>query len=127
MKLARLLAVLTLVLALGAGISMAQKASTVEGTLVDSACYLKDSSLTGNDHGPMTKCGTACLKGGTPAGVLTKDKKFHAIIAPSGALADHVGHTIRVTGKITNGSILAEKVEVNKDGKWEAVKLGAMM
>lgn len=115
------LAMLAAVLPLGA-----QKAAVVEGTLVDSACYLK-SGETGDDHGPMKECGKACLKGGTPAGVLTKDKKFYAVIAPSGALAGHVGQTVRVSGKLNNGSVLAEKIEVSKNGKWEEVKLGAMM
>lgn len=105
----------------------ADKPVSVEGTLVDSKCYLKDNALTGNDHGPMKQCGTMCLKAGTPAAVLTKDKKFHAIIAPSSALAEHVGEKVRVNGSLHNGSILAEKVEVNKAGKWEEVKLGTMM
>lgn len=120
------LGALALVLIL-AGVSSAQKDTTVEGTLVDSMCYLKDNSLTGNDHGAMKQCGTMCLKGGTPAGVLTKNKKFHAVIAPSTALADYVGQTVRVTGSIHNESILAKKVEVSKNGKWEEVKLGVMM
>ncbi|MEW5979644.1 MAG: hypothetical protein AB1898_27920 [Acidobacteriota bacterium] len=105
----------------------ADKSVSVEGILVDSKCYLKDNSLIGNDHGPMKQCGTMCLKAGTPAAVLTKDKKFHAIIAPSSALADIVGEKVRVNGSLHSGSILADKVEVNKSGKWEEVKLGAMM
>jgi hypothetical protein len=120
------LGALALVLVL-AGVSSAQKDTTIEGTLVDSMCYLKDNSLTGNDHGAMKQCGTMCLKGGTPGGVLTKNKKFHAVIAPSTALADYVGQTVRVTGSLHNESILAKKVEVNKNGKWEEVKLGVMM
>jgi len=114
-------------LALALGAYAAEKEVTLEGTLVDSKCYLKDNSLTGNDHGPVKGCGTMCLKGGTPGALLTKDKKFHAILAPSIALADYVGQTVRVRGTIHNGAILASKVEVNKDGKWEEVKLGAMM
>ena len=82
---------LALVLVL-AGVSSAQKEATFEGTLVDSKCYLKDNSLTGNDHGPVKECGTMCLKGGTPGGLLTKDKKFHAILAPSLVLAPYVGY-----------------------------------
>lgn len=105
----------------------AQQATTVEGTLVDAKCYLSGNSLAGNDHGPMKDCGTMCLKGGTPGAVLTKDKKFHPIIAPSVALADYVGQTIRVSGSLHSGAILASKVEVNKNGKWAEVKLGAMM
>lgn len=125
MKVTRMLVLAAFALTLAAGVN-AQKAVTVEGTLVDSACYLKGGA-TGNDHGAMKDCGKACLKGGTPGGVLTKDKKFHALIAPSGALADYVGQTVRVSGKETNGSILAEKVEVSRNGKWKAVKLDAMM
>lgn len=126
MKGLRIVSMAVLAVMLGFSMASAQKATTVEGTLVDSMCYLKGGE-TGNDHGPMKNCGTMCLKGGTPAGVLTKDKKFHAIIAPSTALAEIVGQTVRVSGQLNNGSILAEKVEVNKNGKWEAVKLGAMM
>jgi len=125
MKLARILVLGMLALALSAGAS-AQKAVSVEGTLVDSACYLKGGA-TGDDHGGMKACGKSCLKGGTPGGVLTKDKKFHALIAPSGALADYVGQTIRVTGKENNGSILVEKVQISKNGQWQDIKLDAMM
>lgn len=100
---------------------------TVEGTLVDSKCYLSDNSLTGNDHGAMKQCGTMCLKGGSPAAVLTADNQFHALIAPSPALAPYVGQKVRVNGTLHNGALLAESVEVNKNGKWEAIKLGAMM
>ncbi len=114
-------------LTLALGVYAAEKEVTLEGTLVDSKCYLKDNSLTGNDHGPVKECGTMCLKGGTPGGLLTKDKKFHAILAPSLVLAPYVGQTVRINGSVHNGAILASKVEVSKDGKWEEVKLGVMM
>ena len=127
MKNARLFMLLAFVVAAAFGLYAAEKAVTLEGTLVDSKCYLKDNSLTGNDHGPMKGCGTLCLKGGTPGALLTKDKKFHAILAPSTALAPYVGQTVRVHGTIHNGAIAAEKVEVSKNGKWEEVKLGVMM
>jgi len=96
MKKTRLLLLMAFVITIGLG--AAEKDATLEGTLVDSKCYLADNSLTGNDHGAMKNCGTICLKGGSPGGLLTKDKKFYAIIAPATALADHVGHTVRVTG-----------------------------
>ena len=99
--------------------------TTYEGTLVDSKCYL-GMNETGNDHGQMKACGTMCLKGGTPAAIVTKDKQFHALIAPSGALADYVGQQIRVVGSLHNGAILAKSVQVNKGGRWEEVKLGGM-
>ena len=127
MKRTRLFLLAMFVVSLAIGLSAAPKDATLEGTLVDSKCYLADNSLTGNDHGAMKNCGTICLKGGSPGGLLTKDKKFYAIIAPATALADHVGHTVRVTGSIHNGSVLAKKLEVQKAGKWEEVKLGVMM
>ncbi len=127
MKLNRIASAAILALVVAITVGADGKSITVEGTLVDSVCYLKDNSLTGNDHGPMKACGTACLKGGSPAGVLTKGKKFHAVIAPASTLAEHVGQTVRVTGKENNGSILAEKVEVNQNGAWKEVKLGTMM
>ena len=127
MRYARLIGLLVFTLTVAVGLYAAEKATTLEGTLVDSKCYLKDNSLTGNDHGPMKGCGTMCLKGGTPGALLTKEKKFHPILAPSLALAPYVGETIRVSGTTHNGAIAAEKVEVKKDGKWEEVKLGVMM
>lgn len=99
--------------------------TTYEGTLVDSKCYL-GMGEAGNDHGPMKACGTMCLRGGTPAGLLTKDKQFHALIASSTALADYVGQQIRVVGTLHNGAILAKSVQVNKGGRWEEVKIGGM-
>jgi len=120
------LSLLVLLAFTAAAISAGAADATVEGTLVDSKCYLGGGEV-GNDHGAMKECGTMCLKGGTPAAVLTKDKKFHAIIAPAGVLAPYVGQQVRVIGSITNGSILAKSVAVNKAGKWEEVKLGAMM
>jgi len=98
------------------------KDATYSGTLVDSKCYL-GHGLTTNDHGPNMACGTLCLKGGTPGGLLTSDKKFYALLAPSIALAPYVGQEIRVEGSMVNGSINVTKVEVNQNGSWQEVKL----
>ena len=105
----------------------AEKSVTLEGTLVDSKCYLMDTKFAGNDHGTVKHCGTLCLKGGTPGALLTNDKKFYPILAPSLVLAPYVGQTIRVTGTIVSGAISADKVEINKNGKWQALDLGPMM
>jgi len=99
-----------------------QKDASYSGTLVDSKCYLAHGQ-TANDHGPNKACGTLCLKGGTPGGLLTSDKKFYALLAPSIALAPYVGQEIRVSGSLVNGSINVSKVEVNQNGSWQEVKL----
>jgi hypothetical protein len=105
----------------------AEKKVTLEGTLVDSKCYLADHSLTGNDHMGTKNCGTICLKQGNPAGLLTREKHFHILVAPALALAPYVGQEVRITGADHEGVIAVEKAEVHKDGKWEDINLKAMM
>ena len=70
-----------------------------------------------------TDCGTLCLKGGTPGALLTSDKKFYPLLAPSTSLAPYVGQEIRVSGSVVSGSINVSKVEVNQNGNWTEVKL----
>jgi hypothetical protein len=113
---------LALIVAFSVVLAAAQKDASYSGTLVDSKCYLAHNMAT-NDHGPNKNCGTLCLKGGTPGGLLTSDKKFYALLAPSIALAPYVGQEIRVSGSLVNGSINVSKVEVNQNGSWQEVKL----
>ncbi len=71
----------------------AQNAITIEGTLVDSKCYLGMGEKD-DDHGTMAACGAMCLTQGQPAGLVTTDETFHILVASSTALvlvplADH--------------------------------------
>ena len=97
------------------------------GALVDASCYLTDSTEANNDHMGMKECGTACLKMGRPAGLLTADKKFFVLMVSSPDIADYVGQTVRVTGKLRNGSILVDKFEVKKGTGWTTAKISTMM
>lgn len=121
---------LALVLAVGVGLALAGekdgKAKTVEGTLVDSKCYIAGGA-TGNDHMGMKGCGTACAKSGIPVGLLTADGKYLTVALPAPLLADYVGQTARATGIIKVNSIVPEKLEVKKGDKWEEVKVSALM
>ena len=94
---------------------------------MDASCYLTDNTQTGDEHMGMKQCGMACLKMGRPAGIVTSDRKFFVLIAPSPDIAEYVGQPIRITGKLRNSSILVDKLEVKKSGGWVAVKLNAMM
>ncbi|MGH9431496.1 MAG: hypothetical protein ACRD3T_08120 [Terriglobia bacterium] len=105
----------------------APKSTVWQGTLVDSNCYLKDHALTGNDHMGVKQCGTICLKSGLPAGILTRTKQLHVLVAPSIALAPYVGQQVRVTGTMHNDAIQVDKAEVRTNGKWEEVQLKSMM
>lgn len=103
------------------------KATTWEGTLVDVDCYLKDHTLTGNDHHGVKNCGTMCLRSGLPAGLLTKTNELHVLVARSLALAPYVGDQIRITGTMQDNLIVPQKAEVQTNGKWQAVNLTTMM
>ena len=100
---------------------------TLEGTLVSASCYLEDNSATGNEMNGVKECGTGCLKQGKPAGLVTKEKKFHILDAPSLLLAPYVGQEMRVTGIDYNGVISVKKAEVRKDGKWEEIDIKSLI
>jgi hypothetical protein len=130
MKSFRLFLFLAASLTLTAGWVLVQAAqapaTTVTGTLVDGTCYMMNPANTGDKHGPMEGCGKMCLSKGAPAAVLSADKTLHPIMAFSASFADIVGQTVRVSGPVQGTAILAKKVEVNKGGRWEEVKLLSM-
>lgn len=126
MKSIRILAVCAL-LAGAASLGRAEQNQVWTGALVDASCYATDNTQSGNDHMDMKNCGTACLKMGRPAGIVTADKKFFVLLAPSPDIAEYVGQTIRVTGKLRNGAILVDKLEVKKGTEWITAKLSTMM
>ena len=98
--------------------------ATVEGTLVDMACYLK-MGASGEKH---ARCAVKCAKGGSPMGVLKKgtDEVYTLLIAAP-SVADYGEQTVRVTGTIYGHALAPDKFEVQKDGKWEEVKLSGTM
>ena len=53
-------------------------------------CYLEMGKKDDN-HGDVASCGQMCLKMGQPAGIVTADDTFHAIVAPASDLAAHIG------------------------------------
>jgi hypothetical protein len=131
-----------LAIAAVAGMSVAQKKddmkkmkpTTVMGTLIDTKCYGMMPANIANDHktpkGTMPKCATACANMGIPTAVLTDDGDVIVLVAPAAAFADHMAHTIKVTGMkvFGGGSIIVDKAEVKgKDGKWSEVKIATMM
>ncbi len=128
MRIVRILAALVVfVTAFTSPASRAEENQVWTGSLVDASCYLTDNTQSGNEHMGMKQCGVACLKMGRPAGIVTSDKKFFVLITPSPDVAEYVGQPIRITGKLRNGSILVDKLEVKKSSGWVAVKLSTMM
>ncbi len=104
------------------------KVLTVTGTLVDTSCYIEDGA-TGNDHDGMKACGTECLKGGSPAGLLV-GKKLYTLAFPAPVFKDYVGQQIEITGKLYLGDqLIPSKAFVVKSGKKVEIKIAgkAMM
>ncbi len=125
---------LALVLAVGIGTALAGdegKAKTIEGTLVDSKCFLMNAQNKGNDHvtpkGTLPSCGTACAKMGIPVSVLTSEGKVFTLVVPAAQVADYVGKEARATGLVKQSAIIAEKLEVREGNSWKEVSLATMM
>lgn len=93
------------------------KKATLTGILVDVACYVGDK-LIENDHMGMKACGTECLKGGSPAGLLV-GKKLYILVFPASVFADYAGKQVELTGDLYPGDLLVPKkaAQVGKDGK----------
>jgi hypothetical protein len=128
MKTMRIVALLALVAAIIGGAALRAEENQVwTGSLVDASCYATDNTQSGDEHMGMKQCGQACLKMGRPAGIVTSDKKFFVLLAPSPDVAEYVGQAIRITGKLRNGSILVDKFEVKKTSGWVTVKITTMM
>ena len=109
-----------LVLAMGVGVGIAVAGSaegkTVEGTLVDTKCYIAYGAKT-NDHGSMKGCGAACAKGGNPVGVLTAEGKYVTLAVAAPAAAGHR----------KGGLLLPKKLEMKEGNAWKEIKLGPTM
>jgi hypothetical protein len=118
---------LTALAAIAAYARAAEQNQVWIGTLVDASCYTTDNTQIGNDHMDMKGCATACLRMGRPAGLVTAEKKFFILLVPSPDVAQYAGQTLRVTGKLRNGSILVDKIDVKKGASWENVKFNTMM
>src|SRR6185503_7226104 len=80
--------------------------TTIQGEVVDLACWLEDGKA-GADH---VKCAQACVKGGTPAGIVTQDGKVYLVVVhqkDGKSPLDHVGEKVEVKGKVYERSGLS--------------------
>jgi hypothetical protein len=99
----------------------AAKEESIEGEVVDMACYLGKGEK-GADH---MQCGSACASRGTPVGVLDSKNHVYTIIAASAPYADYVSKTVRVTGTVVDKNMVPKKVEVKDGDNWKEVKMDA--
>jgi hypothetical protein len=85
------------------------KTETIQGKIVDEACYKMDKANSAVDHkmpkGDMKDCAIACAKNGNTMALLTSDGKLYELAGGLAAdknakLVAHVGHTVEVTGDV---------------------------
>jgi hypothetical protein len=98
-KITALLAVMVLMMGIGAAVVHArQQEGSWTGEVVDVACMVSKGAH-GADH---ADCGSKCIKSGLPVGLMVGDTTYILIGADhkpmNDALAAHVGHTVTVTG-----------------------------
>jgi hypothetical protein len=86
---------------------------TIQGELVDLACYLGHGGK-GEKH---KACATSCAKNGLPIALLDKDNTLTIVIGdhkPMNAeLADKMGTTVKLTGEVSSRSGV-KIIEVSK-------------
>ena len=81
-----------------------KKPTTISGEVLDMACY-SASGASGEGH---KSCATACIKGGSPMGVLTSDGKVYLLVEnhdKKDAYAEaqkHAGEQITATGTLSD-------------------------
>ena len=94
----------------------------VTGTLVDAYCYMKEGDLT-QTHMNIKSCGTECLKGNLPAGVLANGK-LYVLIFPGTAFMDYLYKQVEITGDLYgNSDLIPLKAVAVVDGQRKNIKL----
>jgi hypothetical protein len=101
------------------------KEGSIEGEVVDTACFLK-AELRGEKH---LKCAAACSKDGIPTGIVDAGGKMYTILAASPGLAAYQAAQARITGVVYEAAraIEPKKIEIKKDGKWVEVPVPESM
>jgi hypothetical protein len=90
-------------LALAATFSRGAMATDFSGYIIDQNCAAKPA-MKGN-----VDCANKCIKGGSPAVLLTDDGKVYKI-AEQAKVVDLAGKKVTITGKLTNDTISVSKV-----------------
>src|SRR5438874_10733560 len=81
-------------------------AADFTGYMIDEACAAKPA-MKGNEA-----CARKCIKGGSPAVLLSADAKVYKFDDQTKAV-EHAGHKVNVTGTLTGDTIKIESIKVD--------------
>jgi hypothetical protein len=87
-------------------LAIAGFAGDFNGYIIDEMCSAKPA-MKGNEA-----CARKCLKGGSPAVLLTADAKVYKLDDQAKAV-EHAGHKVIVTGKLDGDTIKIESIKVD--------------
>ena len=89
------------------GLAAAGMAADFSGFIEDTACSTKPAMKNDAD------CAVKCIKGGSPAVLVTPDGKIYKI-AEQDKIAAHAGHNVTITGDLKGDTISISSVKMNK-------------
>src|SRR5947209_14188902 len=93
-------------LALAPLLSVSAIAAEFTGYVIDQACAGKPA-MKGNEA-----CARKCIKGGSPAVLLTADAVVYKLDDQAKAV-EHAGHKVKVTGTLAGDTIKIETIDVD--------------
>src|SRR5579864_6902607 len=85
-------------LAVAAGFSLSAMAADVTGYVIDEKCSTK-AAMKGD-----AECAAKCIKGGSPAVIVTDDGKVYKI-SEQAKIVKHAGHHVTITGKLDGDTL----------------------
>ena len=102
---------------------------TIEGELIDMHCYVFKNNAHGEKH---VACAEKCAASGIPAGLLVNNDSqplAMTLMTNPKPLAQHMGKTIRVTGKASHSAMAMQPdtIEVKSGNDYKEIKLDDQM
>lgn len=86
--------------------SIAGLAADFSGYIIDQSCASKPA-MKGSEA-----CARKCIKGGSPAVLLTADAKVYKI-DDQAKVAEHAGHKVKITGTLEGDGIKVETIQID--------------
>jgi hypothetical protein len=92
--------------ALGSALALVAAGADFAGYIIDQACSSKPD-MKGNEA-----CARKCIKGGSPAVLLSADNKVYKL-DDQAKVAEHAGHKVKVTGALDGDTIKVETIQID--------------
>jgi hypothetical protein len=92
--------------ALGSALALMAAAADFSGYIIDQNCSSK-SDMKGNEA-----CARKCIKGGSPAVLLSNDDKVYKLDDQTKA-SEHAGHKVKVSGTLNGDTIKVDSIVID--------------